>query len=251
MDMRLHPGAHAALRLMHGDELDVMEMIRDGDLTSPQYVANMALFKIRVTGVGYAYRPKHDEYVYRRPENYLTPRFLDRCNGLPVIWEHPSKAVLTSEEFAKRIVGSVCLPFIEADEVWAIAKIWDKKAAAEMASDGLSTSPSVVFRDPAVNMKLELDDGSQLLVEGAASLLDHVAICMHGVWDKDHAPDGVVSDGDRDRLRETAMIRMADSIDDLETRVNIWAILQHIEGGSTRGPPPMERDNGRSSSRQI
>jgi hypothetical protein len=247
--MRLHPGAHAALRLMHGDELDVAEMIRDGDLTSPQYVANMALFKIRVTGIGYAYRPKHDEYVYRRPENYLTQRFLDRCNGLPVIWEHPDKAVLTSEEFAKRIVGSVTLPFIENDEVWAIAKIWDKTAAAEMSAGDLSTSPSVVFRDPAVNLKLELDDGSTLLVEGAASLLDHVAICEHGVWDKEHAPDGVVSHGDRDEMQRTGLARMADSIDGLENRVNIWAILQRIEGGKTRGPPPMERDNGRSNGR--
>ena len=230
--MRLHPGAFAALRLMHGDELDVAEMIRDGDLTSPQYIANMALFKIRITGVGYAYRPKHDEYVYRRPENYLTPRFLQRCNGLPVIWEHPDKAVLTSGEYFKRNVGSVTLPFIEGDEVWAIAKIWEKLAAAEMARENLSTSPSVVFRDPEVNMTLEMDDGTSLLVEGPASLLDHVAICRHGVWDKDGGPDGVVAHGDRDELSEAALVRMADSIDGLENRLNISAILHRLERGA-------------------
>ena len=79
---------------MHGDELDVAEMIASGDLTSPQDIGGTTLFKIRITGVGYAYRPKHDEWVYRRPENYLTSRFLDRCKGLFVIWEHPAKAVL-------------------------------------------------------------------------------------------------------------------------------------------------------------
>ena len=232
--MRLHPGALAALRLMHGDELDVAEMMRDGDLTSPQFVGNMALFKIRITGVGYAYRPKHDEYVFRRPDNYLTERFLQRCNGLPAIWEHPDKAVLTSGEFARRIVGTVMLPFIEAAEVWGIARIYDKTAAAEMASSQLSTSPSVVFRDPSVNLKIELDDGSSLLVEGAASLLDHVAICRNGVWDKEEGPTGVVSEGDSQELGEVALARMADSVDGLDEQVNILAILRRFGRGGAR-----------------
>ena len=233
--MRLHPGAHAALRLMHGDELDVAEMIRDGDLTSPQHVGNSALFKIRITGVGYAYRPKHDEYVYRRPENYLTPRFLDRCKGLFVIWEHPEKAVLTSSEFAKRVVGGVTgVVFIENDEVWAIARIADKTAMSEMATNTLSTSPSVVFRDPAVNLKMEMDDGSSMLVEGPASHLDHVAICANGVWDKEEGPTGVEAHADSADLEEPGLVQVADSIDGFVNRLDIWAILQHIEGGNAQ-----------------
>ena len=240
--MRLHPGAYASLRLMHGDELDVAEMIRDGDLPSPQHIGNSALFKIRVTGVGYAYRPKHDEYVYRRPEHYLTPRFLQRCNGLFVIWEHPGKAVLNSSEFAKRIVGSVTLPFIDDDEVWAIARIMDKTAASEMAKMALSTSPSVVFRDPAVNMRLDLEDGSQLLVEGPASLLDHVAICRNGVWDKDEGPTGVVSaDVREDDFDNETALQIANSVDGIEERMNILAILQRLERG---GAQYTERHDG-------
>ena len=228
--MRLHPGAYAALRLMHGDELDVAEMIRDGDLTSPQYVGNSALFKIRITGVGYAYRPKHDEYVYRRPEHYLTPRFLERCKGLFVIWEHPEKAVLTSAEFAKRVVGGVTgVVFVEDGEVWGIARIADKTAISEMAQIALSTSPSVVFRDPSVNLRLELEDGSELLVEGPASLLDHVAVCRNGVWDKDDGPTGVVADGNSEQISDAMLARMADSIDDLDNRLDILAILQRLE----------------------
>lgn len=227
--MRLHPGAYASLRLMHGDELDVAEMIRDNDLPSPQRIGQSSLFKIRVTGVGYAYRPKHDEYVYRRPEYYLTPRFLQRCQGLFVVWEHPGKAVLTSTEFAKRIVGAVMLPFIENDEVWAIARIMDKTAASEMAQMALSTSPSVVFRDPAVNMRLDLDDGSQLLIEGPASLLDHVAICRNGVWDKDDGPTGVVASEREEEFSDEALTHIADSVDGIEERMNIFAILQHLE----------------------
>jgi hypothetical protein len=221
---------------MHGDELDVAEMMRDGDLTSPQYVGNMALFKIRVSGTGIAYRPKHDEWVYRRPEYYLTERFLRRCNGLFVVWEHPDGAVLTSNEFAKRVVGGVMMAFIEGDEVWAIARIQDKTAASEMGKEQLSTSPSVVFRDPAVNLRMETDDGSTLLVEGPASLLDHVAICRNGVWDKDDVPDGVIAEGDPMELSDAALQRMADSLDGFENRLNILAILRRLEQGSaTRG----------------
>ena len=92
------------------------------------------------------------------------------------------------------MVGTVTgVVFIENNEVWGIARIADKTAIREMTEETLSTSPSVVFRDPAVNLKVENPDGSSTLVEGPASLLDHVAICHNGVWDKDDGPTGVVS----------------------------------------------------------
>ena len=234
--MRLHPGALASLRLMHGDELDVAEMIRDGDLTSPQDIGGSHLFKIRITGVGVAYRPKHDEWVYRRPENYLTARFLDRCKGLFVIWEHPAKAVLNSQEFSRRVVGTIMgVVFIENNEVWGIARIADKSAIRDMQEGSLSTSPSVVFRDPSVNLRLDGEDGSTMLVEGAASLLDHVAICKNGVWDKDNGPTGVVSGvpsevAIADDMGDEFYDRVVASIDGLQERMDTFAILQRLEG---------------------
>jgi hypothetical protein len=222
--MDIHPGALAALRVLTGDELDVAELMRDGDLTSPQIVGNMTMFKIRITGVGYSYRPKLDEYVYRRPENYLTDRFLIRCSGLPVIYEHPEEAVLNSSEFSERIVGTVFLPFIAADEVWAIAKIWDKDAALEMSEIQLSTSPSVVFRDPGVNLRVDLEDGTHLLVEGPPSLLDHVAICRNGVWDKSEVPTGVIAQGAGEDLSEEVAEALSDALDGIARRMDTWAI---------------------------
>ena len=218
---------------MHGDELDVAEMIASGDLTSPQDIGGTTLFKIRITGVGIAYRPKHDEWVYRRPENYLTPRFLDRCKGLFVIWEHPAKAVLNHSEFSKRMVGSVTgVVFIENDEVWGIARIGDKTAIKEMREEALSTSPSVVFRDPSVNLRLEDEGGSTMLVEGPASLLDHVAICRNGVWDKDNGPTGVVAEemAIADDFDDRTYEQIADFIDGLQERLDTFAILQRLQG---------------------
>ena len=64
-----------------------------------------------------------------------------------------------------------------------------------MRKKQLSTSPSVVFGNSNDNTTKLLDDGSRLLVEGEAVLLDHLAICDQGVWDKGGDPAGVDNGG--------------------------------------------------------
>jgi 8-oxo-dGTP pyrophosphatase MutT (NUDIX family) len=194
----LHPGCAIALERVAMKELDVARAIAAGRLTSPQRYVNMWLFAIRITGTDIAYRSKYDEFVVRHPEHYLNEEFLARCNGLPVIWKHPAKALLDSREFSDRIVGSVFLPYIDGDEVWAIAKIWDQPAALAMDSGELSTSPSVFFDDPRVNTKITTDSGRTILIEGDPYLLDHVAICDLGVWDKGTQPTGIRSESRED-----------------------------------------------------
>lgn len=187
-DMQLHPGAASALKRLMADELGIARLMSEGELTSPQRYHNVTLIKLRVTGTGYSYRPQLNEYVYRRPENYLTQEFLDRCNGLPVIWKHPDTDILNSEEFGQRVVGTVMLPYIEGDEVWAVAKVYDDDAIRLLETEQLSTSPAVLL-SPSIRKKL--DDGNHLLIEGRPELLDHLAICENGVWDKGEGPTGV------------------------------------------------------------
>jgi 8-oxo-dGTP pyrophosphatase MutT (NUDIX family) len=196
----LHPGcrfvlesdAFKVIRKAHMTETDVARAMVAGEFSSPQFFTNMWLFDIRITGTGSSYRSKDEEYVYRPPEEYLNDEFLARCNGLPVIIEHPEKCNLDSEEFKKRIVGTVLLPYIKGDEVWAIARIYDKTAATLMSQEQLSTSPNVVFRSPSItNTTATLDGGQDLLIEGKPNLLDHIAICEAGVWDKGGPPSGV------------------------------------------------------------
>jgi hypothetical protein len=177
------------------DELEIACAIAAGELSSPQRVVNMSLFAIRITGTGTAYRSKDDQFTYRPPELYLTDDFLARCNGLQVIYEHPEKATLDSEEFADRTIGSIFLPYIQGDEVWGIAKIYDDAAIAELSDPDkkMSTSPTVVFRTLTENAIIELDNGKAMLIEGKPSLLDHVAICPYGVWDKGGEPAGVLN----------------------------------------------------------
>jgi 8-oxo-dGTP pyrophosphatase MutT (NUDIX family) len=196
----LHPGcrfvlesdAFKAIKKAHMTETELARAMVAGEYPSPTFFRNMWLFDIRITGTGTSYRSKDNEYVYRPPENYLNEEFLARCNGLPVIVDHPEKATLNSEEFDKRVVGTVLLPYIKGDEVWAIARIYDEATATLMSQEQLSTSPSVVFRNPDVeNTTATLDGGQKLLIEGTPILLDHIAICEVGVWDKRGPPSGV------------------------------------------------------------
>lgn len=193
-DFNLHPGARIALLRFDMDELDIAEAIRDDELSSPQPYENMWLYDMRITGTGLAYRKGRKEYVWRDESLYLTERFLRRCNGLNVILEHPKgKNTVDTEEFRNRIIGNILLPYIKHDieEVWGIAKIYDATAADMMLDGDISTSPAVVFRDQTVNETVEDDGGNKLLIEGNPSLLDHLAVCVQGVWDKGGAPTGV------------------------------------------------------------
>jgi 8-oxo-dGTP pyrophosphatase MutT (NUDIX family) len=190
----LHPGVSITLVRFSMDELGIAKAIRDGELTSPQRYGNLLLIAIRITGTGASYRSALNEYVWRDPSIYMNPEFLERCNGLPVIVDHPEKAVLNTEEFRNRIVGTVFLPYLrEPDEVWGIAKILDMEAAEDLETKPLSTSPAVVFTPADGNVKHEMKNGSILLIEGKPSLLDHLAICVKGVWDKGGDPAGVES----------------------------------------------------------
>lgn len=188
----LHPGCRVALELFGANELDVARAIRDGRLTSPQKFGGFWLFDMRVTGTGLSYRPALNEYVYRRPENYLTEEFLARCNGLPVIVQHPKEDVLDSKQFARRIVGTCFLPYLRGDEVWAVVKVYDDKTVELLRDAQVSTSPNVLLRS-GEGLKFKTEDGRELLIENDAALVDHLAICEVGVWDKGGEPAGVVS----------------------------------------------------------
>lgn len=190
----LHPGMPIIFKRFSMDELDIAQAMSRNELASPSVYQNLVLFNIRITGTGLSYRVDHDEYVWRDPSLYLNARFLKRCNGLIVIWEHPRDALVDSEEFANRIVGTVFLPYVpadKADEVWAIVKMYDDAAINELSTRPYSTSPSVTLRKAAG--ALRDIEGETLLIEGVPALLDHIALCENGVWDKGGPPTGVES----------------------------------------------------------
>lgn len=180
---------------MNLTELELAQRIRDGTAPSPMKFSNMWLVNLRITGTGLAYRSGLKEHVWRDPKLYLNEEFLQRCNGLLVIANHPDDAVLTEDDFTERTVGSVMLPYIRGDEVWAVCRIYVRDIVEQIVSGKVSTSPSVVFNNASGNVEVQ-DGDTNFLIEGVPFLLDHIALVTEdhgslGVWDKEKIPTGV------------------------------------------------------------
>lgn len=180
---------------MNLTEFEAAQYIRDGTLASPVKFSNMWLVNLRITGTGAAYRYGLKEFVWRDPSIYLNDEFLARCNGLPVLYDHAEKAPMSEEEFKKRCVGSVMLPYIKGDEVWAIVRIYVKEVVEKIVKEETSTSPAVIFGGESGCIERSEGD-SNFLIEGIPFLLDHIAVVTKdhgslGVWDKDGIPEGI------------------------------------------------------------
>ena len=243
MTFELHPGVIIALRRLRMNEYEVAEAIRDGELASPQLFENALLVDMRISGTGISYRPKLNEWVYRRPENYLTDDFLKRAAGMPIIYEHPEASTLDSDSFAQQVIGTMQLPYIKGEDVWGVARIYDRTIGKEILEGDLSTSPSVVFRDPKVNYEVELQDGSTMLVEGSPSYVDHLAVCEKGVWDKGGAPSGIRVDSVSLLEADPRLLVIADSVDRLERRLTRHMITRAV-GRLERRIAKMETKHG-------
>ncbi|HAB1914420.1 TPA_asm: DUF2213 domain-containing protein [Salmonella enterica subsp. diarizonae] len=228
-------------------ELEVAERIRDGTVPSPVKFSNMWLVNLRITGTGLAYRAGLKEHVWRDPKLYLNEEFLRRCNGLPVIANHPDDAVLTEEDFKSRIVGSVMLPYIRGDEVWAVCRVYLQSIVEEIAEGDVSTSPSVVFNSTSGNVEVQEGD-TNFLIEGVPFLVDHIALVTKdhgslGVWDKDRIPAGVevTSTGEIEMEKEELQALLQGVVSDALQGIN-----QKIDGVVTRMDSLEQRDKARA-----
>lgn len=188
---------------------EVAEGIRDGNIQSPTKYGDFWLFDLRITGTGVAYRDSIDEWAIRDPQQWLSPEFIQRCNGLTVTFGHPESSGLNHEEFQSRAIGSIVLPYVKGDEVWGVAKIFDADVATLMQTTHRSTSPGVT--PPQGSQATQLKDGTKVLAEDLPLVLDHLAVCEIGVWDKDGPPDGIRLDA---LSRKDELVALKDS--DLE-----------------------------------
>jgi hypothetical protein len=213
------------------DELGVARAIAQGELTSPQkYLNDLLLVAIRITGTGASYRPAKEEYVWRDASIYMNQEFLDRCNGLPVIFDHPKKTMLNTEEFRDRIVGTIFVPYLKPDvkEVWGIAKIFNKHAAELLTTEEMSTSPGVLCLGDKFPVG-EDAESKKILIENKPFLLDHIALLIPygkstgaGVWDKGLGLSGVES------VDATAIEDVDSPIDVILRKVTINQIVNRI-----------------------
>ncbi|WP_105468532.1 DUF2213 domain-containing protein [Escherichia coli] len=232
-------------------ELEVAERIRDGTVPSPVKFSNMWLVNLRITGTGLAYRAGLKEHVWRDPKLYLNEEFLRRCNGLPVIANHPDDAVMTEEDFKSRIVGSVMLPYIRGDEVWAVCRVYLQSIVEEITEGDVSTSPSVVFNSTSGNVEVQEGD-TNFLIEGVPFLVDHIALVTKahgslGVWDKDRIPAGVevTNTGEIEMEKEELQALLQGVVNDALSGIN-----QKIDGVVTRMDSLEQRDKARADAEE-
>ncbi|HDH7761143.1 DUF2213 domain-containing protein [Escherichia coli] len=232
-------------------ELEVAERIRDGTVPSPVKFSNMWLVNLRITGTGLAYRAGLKEHVWRDPKLYLNEEFLRRCNGLPVIANHPDDSVLTEEDFKSRIVGSVMLPYIRGDEVWAVCRVYLQSIVEEITEGDVSTSPSVVFNSTSGNVEVQEGD-TNFLIEGVPFLVDHIALVTKahgslGVWDKDRIPAGVevTNTGEIEMEKEELQALLQGVVSDALQGIN-----QKIDGVVTRMDSLEQRDKARADAEE-
>jgi hypothetical protein len=169
-------------------DYEAAEAMRDG-APSPLKYGDFWLFDVRVTGTGMAYRESLGEWALRDPATWLSTNFVKRAQSMPVIFQHPPDSGLNSEEYRERAIGQTMLAYVKGDEVWAIAKIYDASAAKLMQTTHCSTSPGVT--PPEGSTTVTLESGHKVLDEGLPRILDHLAICSLGVWDKGGPPEGV------------------------------------------------------------
>jgi len=229
-------------------EFKIMEDIRFGRLPSPQKYGNCYLFDIRVTGTGLAER-SDGEIAHKSPAHYLNNEFLARCNGLPVIMEHPDSKLLDSTSFKNQIIGTSSLPYIKGDDVWTIARIYDEDAAIKMTENQLSTSPAVTISKSAIKT-------GNLLEEGNPSFIDHIAVCSAGVWDKG-APDGVRIDSTEVQpmseavhapsVGEEVLNKILERLDSLESKMDSKHDMGHNKLDSEEKEDCMKADEGLSA----
>jgi hypothetical protein len=100
--------------------------------------------------------------------------------------------VLDGDTFHSSIVGILVFGFAEDNQLKAIARIFDNRAAAILEAGSYDTSPAVI--DPQGILVKAGDDN--LLVEGEPAVIDHVALIdtsdgNKGVWNKTGADLGV------------------------------------------------------------
>ncbi len=169
-------------------ELEVAHLMARGLVDSPAKIGSVTLVKMRVTGTGMAYRAGLKEYVWRDPAEFATAEFAERCNGLPVVVDHTKN----EEELSERVIGTLVYPYLDGDEVWAIARIFLEEDLALMDTTHTSTSPAVSFLDPAEIDVTKLESGEVIRIEGKPTIVDHLAIVPLGVWDKGQDPHGIV-----------------------------------------------------------
>jgi len=175
-------------------DFEIALEMAEGKINSLVDRGDYTLCNMRITGTGEKARTIEGIEVpfIRPPEYFLSDEFLNECNGLPVALFHPrtKNAKIDDETFNLCTAGTIFYPYIKGDEVWGIAKIYNKEAINAIASGVQSTSPLLTSVSTLENGKAVEDFQS----------INHLAIVPAGFWDCDDP--AIILKGDKDMADE-------------------------------------------------
>lgn len=169
---------------------ELLNGLKNGEIKSPTIFENSAYICLRITGTGITERYKETDNgdvllddnekpitykINRSPEVFLSKTFLNACQGIPVLIEHPETDLLNSDNYNNHIIGTIVDTYVKDDvkEVWGIARVLDVNVVDLIKSGLKSTSPAVISNNIEVDGVLEEHD----------PYIDHLALVVDGYWD--------------------------------------------------------------------
>lgn len=182
---------------------------------------NCFYIPVRVTGVGNTIRINENGEPYveeRLKSEYFTAEVLAACSRLPVTLEHPQGQLLSPKTIdTAKIVGLTLHAYIKDEEIWAIAKVFDKSLINLFGNEICSTSPGIACFYVTIT-----DDGK--VKEGPAEI-NHLAFVSRGHWDQ---KDGSVG---FDNLTHERIDEMAEEIklDDIVEPITAHKVKVDLE----------------------
>lgn len=144
-------------------------------------VDNSFYIPLRVTGTGESLRNERGGVIVedRQQSEFFTTKVLEACAHLPVTLGHPDGMLNEKGLVDAPIVGTTILSYIKGDEIWAVAKIYDKSILEKLGREINSTSPGVV--------SISQDRGDGVYAEKPLEI-NHLALVDRGHWDKNTPP---------------------------------------------------------------
>lgn len=166
-------------------ETEILDKYKSNQLQGI-YVTELCFYiPIRITGTGKTIRRDEDNfYISDRVKSiFLSDELVEACSKLPVILYHPQAtdaeidSSLVSHKTLKDnpIIGQTIYAYRKEDEVWAIARIYDRELLDRLGNDIHSTSPGVY------SWHIEGDDGSNAEIP---TIFNHIAFVERGHWDQ-------------------------------------------------------------------
>lgn len=174
------------------------------------YFSGLAYYlPIRVTGTGETIRvDDNNDYIVmdRNKHEFMNNDFLKQCESLPITVNHPNDSLLTPDTFKDaKIVGNTIYSYVKDNEIWAIAKIFDRDLIENrLGVDLKSTSPGVL-------------SSCDIIVFGAyqekRGIINHLAFVKAGHWDQTSKIAYQISKGDKQMQDDNKVTHSQESLD--------------------------------------